>query len=261
MRVFRIMFKVNNICIIGHKSFIAKNFIHFFSKKYKFFLFNDYFIEENSYSKKLKSFIKINKIQLVINFAANNNNNPKYNDFDKIIKSNYSLPISLIKITQKINIRLILFLSKDSDDEIFLKNFYSLSKHMLKYYVLSQNYKSKLIVLNIDSVFGPMDTNFNRLVPSLMLKIFTNNIKVNLNQNKRLIFVDDLNIRLKQILKKNKKFIFQDISGKSYNIKKIYKYLFQYHKKNISRKDQYINFIKSYNWYKLNIKHKYAKYI
>ncbi len=162
---------MNNVCIVGHKSFIAKNFINYFSKKYNFFFFNHYFLNESGYLQKLKSFIITKKIKLVINFAANNNNNPKYNNFDKIINSNYALPINLIKITQKLNVRLVLFLSKDSDNESLPKNFYSLSKKMLKYYIQSRNYESQLIVFNIDSVFGPMDTNFRRLIPSMMLKI------------------------------------------------------------------------------------------
>ena len=155
---------MNNILIFGHKSFIAKNFIYEYSSKFKIYLYKKYFREKEDFEKNIFKFIKKNKIKIIINFAANNNNSKKIDNFNQILNSNYNLPISLIKVSEKEKITVFLFLSQDSSDTKYLQNYYSLSKNMLYYYLISNNFKTKVRVLNINSTFGPRDKNLKRII-------------------------------------------------------------------------------------------------
>ena len=74
---------------------------------------------------------------------------------------------------------LFLFLSKDMDKNNIVKNFYSLSKEMLKVYLDNKKFKCKLRILNIDSVYGPFDINYKRIFPSIFYNIYNKkNIKL-----------------------------------------------------------------------------------
>ncbi len=110
----------------------------------------------------------------------------------------------------------------------------------------------------MDTVYGPYDLNFNRLIPSIMLKILfrEKKIKVNLDQYKKLIYVDEI---LPLIIKttKNKKLInIINARGKNYNILNLYKIINNpfHHKYPILSKSKNIyNFIKTLEWYKDNV--------
>ena len=52
------------------------------------------------------------------------------------------------------------------------KNFYALSKEMLKVYLLSKENNCKLRLLNIDSIFGPYDLNNRRIFPSIFKHLY-----------------------------------------------------------------------------------------
>ena len=110
----------------------------------------------------------------------------------------------------------------------------------------------------MDTVYGPQDLNFNRLIPSIMLKILfkEKKIKINLNQKKKLIYVDQI---LPIILKttKNKRPInITKVKGKDYNILNLCKNINNaYHQKNpiLSKSKNLYNFIETLEWYKDNL--------
>ena len=245
---------MNNILIFGHKSFIAKNFISDYSDKFKIYLFKKYFKKQKDFEKNILKFIKRNKIKTIINFAANNNNLKKADNFNQILNSNYNLPISLIKICEKVKTTIFLFLSQDSSTTKYFQNYYSLSKNMLYYYLISNNFKTKVRVLNINSTFGPRDKNLKRLVPSLMIKLIINKVKINLNQKKNLIYVKDLNKEIVKLFNFKKKFIYKKIKGKNYDIYEVYKYLKNLERKNNIKNKNYDRFYDTYIWYKKNYK-------
>ena len=108
---------MKNILIIGKKSFVAKNFIENYNYKLNLFYFDRYFRKKDlNFSKILIRYIKKNKINFILNFAGNNNNSLYHNNFDKVLESNFYLPLILLKVASKLKISLFLFLSKDMND-------------------------------------------------------------------------------------------------------------------------------------------------
>ena len=141
-----------NILIIGKKSFIAKNFINDFGNLFELFYLDYYFYKnknKNKYSNKLNNIIKQKKINVILNFAANNDNSLELNNFDKILESNLYLPLELLKAASKFKIALFLFLSKDMSVSNDKKNFYSLSKDMLKICIINNFSNCKLRLLKL----------------------------------------------------------------------------------------------------------------
>lgn len=218
---------MKNILIIGSKSFIAKNFIEDFSHKFNLFYFNRYFKKKDkSFLKNLKIFIKKNNIDLILNFAADNNNSYKNNDFDKILESNFYLPISLIRLANLFKIPLFLFLSKDKDKNNQVKNFYSISKEMLNTYINNDKFKCKLRLLNIDSLYGPLDLNKSRIFPSIFYNLYNKNkIKINFKQTKHFTYVKNLNKVIFNLIFKKKHFIYKSIRSEKININIAYNLL------------------------------------
>ena len=110
----------------------------------------------------------------------------------------------------------------------------------------------------MDAVYGPYDLNFNRLIPSLMLKLlfYNKNIKVKLTQQKKLIYVKNILSVILKTTKNNKSLNIINIKGKNFNIinlwKRINKALLQKHKK-ITKKNDCYNFIETLKWYKDNL--------
>ena len=121
---------MKNILIIGEKSFISKNFIEDFNSKFNFFSIRKYFKNRSkkNFLRILNKNIKKNKIDLIINFAAINDNSFISKNFNKILESNFYLPIALIKSANRNKVPLFLFLSKDMEENNKIKNFYSISK-------------------------------------------------------------------------------------------------------------------------------------
>ena len=75
----------------------------------------------------------------------------------------------------------------------------------------------------MDNVYGPRDLNFNRLMPSLMLKLLFNNkaIKINLSQQKKLIYVKDLLPIIFKTIKNKKSLNIINVKGNNFNILKL----------------------------------------
>ena len=230
---------MKNILIIGQKSFIAKNFIEDYSQKFNFFYFKKRFRKRNKkrFINTLDKFIKKKKIKIVLNFAANNDNSYSSN-YKDILESNFYLPASLLELSEKNGVTLFLFLSKDMENYNKIKNFYSISKEMLHVLIKNKKHDFKLRVLNIDSIFGPHDTNYKRIFPSLFNNIYNKKkVKVKLKQIKRFSYVKDLNKMIFKLTFNNKKFIYKDIKSDQLNIKDIYSH-FKTKKKKYDKKIQ-----------------------
>ena len=243
---------MNNILLIGKNSFIAKNFIHDFKDKLKIFYLNKTFRKnkKSSFETDLEKIVKKNKINTILNFAANNDNSFSSN-FSKILESNFYLPLSILKVSNKLRIKLFLFLSKDMIKNKKNKNFYALSKEMLKVYLFSKENNCKLRLLNIDSIFGPYDLNNRRIFPSIFKHLYQKKKKnFNLNQVKNFTFVKDLNKDIYKLLSYNNKFIYKEIKSNKINLKKIYKLLKSSNLDKIDSKSQYQALFLTLEWYK-----------
>jgi len=242
---------VKKILIYGQKSFLAKNFINDYNEKYKFYFYKVYFKDQKYFKRNLQSFLKKNKIKYLINFAANNDNFIKTINFNGITRSNFNLPVTLIEISNNLKIDLILFLSKETDSSKYIKNFYAISKLMLKSYIQTARLTCKLRIFNIDSVYGPFDKNLKRLVPSICLKILNKNKKdkINLNQMKRLLYVKDINRVISKSLNLKKKYYFREIKSNLYNVKELYIYL-KNSNLNLKKKIKFCTFVETLKWYK-----------
>jgi len=249
------------ILIIGKNSFLAKNFINKYSKTNKFFYFNLYF--SNNYKKFLNNIYKYvnkKKINHIINFIGNNDNSIFPGHAEEILRDNFTLPLNLVNLFKKNKINFTFFLSSEIDkignpDE---NSIYALSKLFLLNSLRFISIKNKVSYIKMDTVYGPHDLNFNRLIPSLILKILfkEKKIKVRLDQNNKLIYVDEI---LPLILKttKNKKLInIINVRGKNYNILNLYKIInkaFHHKYPILSKGKNYYNFIETLEWYKNNI--------
>ena len=245
--------------VYGHNSFIAKNFVDEYSDKFKFFFFKKKYNSGKKifFENELKSFLKVNKIEYLINFAANNDNSNNFLNFDKILESNFYLPISLIKICSELKITLVLFLSKDMANINQTKNLYSLSKKMLHTYIISSENHNKLRIFDIDSVFGPNDLNTKRIISAISYNLFSKDkkkaIKIeNLNQSKKFIFVKKLNKVIFKNLFIKKKFLLSSIKSEKYNLKDLIRIANKVKKnenlKSIKKKQ--VDFLNTFKWYK-----------
>ena len=245
---------MKNILVIGIRSFISKNFIHDFNSKFNFFSIHRYFKKNNekTFLETLDKNIRKNKIDLILNFAAINDNSFKVKNFDKILESNFYLPIALIKSANKYRIPLFLFLSKDMNENDKLKNFYSISKEMLRVYLDNIKLDCKMRVLNIDSVYGPFDLNKKRIFPSIFNNLYNRKkVNINLKQNKYFTYVKDLNKIIYNLIFDKKHFAYKDIKSKKMNINLIYSLLKKNKTMTLRRKSlkYYPLFITS-DWYK-----------
>ena len=245
---------MKNILVIGSRSFISKNFIHDFNSKFNFFPIHEYFKKDNekTFLGVLDRNIKKKKIDLILNFAAINDNSFKVKNFNKILESNFYLPIALIKSANKYRIPLFLFLSKDMNENDKLKNFYSISKEMLRVYLDNIKLDCKMRVLNIDSVYGPFDLNKKRIFPSIFNNLYSQKkVNINLKQNKCFTYVKDLNKIIYNLIFDKKHFTYKDIKSKKMNINLIYNLLKKNKTMTLKRKSlkYYPLFITS-DWYK-----------
>ena len=244
---------MKNILIIGYKSFLSKNFVERFNHKLKFFFYKKYFKKDDkNFSTHLEKIIKKKKINLILNFAANNDNSLKHGDFEKILESNFYLPLSLIKIASKYKIMLFLFLSKDMKKDHRFKNFYSLSKEMLRTFIANRNFSFKLRIINIDSLYGPYDLNKKRILPSLFNNIYNNKqLKINLHQYKNFTFVGDLIKVIYILIFKKKNFIYKDVKSQKINIKSVFQLIKKNKLSKIIKKDsKYRALFLTSEWYK-----------
>ncbi len=243
---------MKNILIIGQKSFIAKNFIEDYSQNFNLFYFKKRFKKKNrkKFINILDKLIKKKKIKIVLNFAANNDNSFSSN-YKDILEANFYLPASLLELSEKNGITLFLFLSKDMENINKIKNFYSISKEMLHVLIKNQKHNFKLRVLNIDSVFGPHDTNYKRIFPSLFNNIYSKKkVKVKLKQIKKFSYVKDLNKMIHKLIFDKKKYIYKNVKSYQLNIKDIHSH-FKIKKNYTTKKfTNYEALLLTSRWYK-----------
>lgn len=243
---------MKNILIVGKNSFIAKNFINDFKYKINFFYLDKIFRmnKANSYEKYLEHKIKKNKIDIILNFAANNDNSFNVN-FSKILESNFYLPLSILKISNRFPITLFYFLSKDMNENKKIKNFYALSKEMLKVYLNNKENDCKIRLLNIDSIFGPYDLNTKRIFPSIFNHLLNKKKKnFNANQVKNFTFVKDLNNEIFRLFSNQNRFIYKEVNSKKINLKELYKLLKSRNLNKIIKKRKYQALFLTLEWYK-----------
>ena len=88
-----------------------------------------------------------------------------------------------------------------------------------------------------------------------MLKILTKKkIKINLRQNRKLIYVKDVLPIIFKTLKNKKNLSFVTIKGEQVNILKLWKYINKIIKnKKLQKKNYFNNFVKTFEWYKNNL--------
>ena len=249
------------VLIIGKKSFIAQNFIKQYTNHIKLFYFNLYF--SNNYKKFLKKiFLYVNKkkINHIINFIGNNDNSPFSIKTANILRDNFILPLNLVNVFKRKKINFTFFLSREINkiENSSENSMYSLSKFFLQDSLRFVLVKNNISLIKMDNVYGPRDLNFNRLMPSLMLKLLFNNkaIKVNLSQQKKLIYVKDLLPIIFKTIKNKKSLNIINVKGNNFNILKLWKNinntLHNKHKKITKNNDCY-NFIETLEWYKNNL--------
>ena len=245
---------MKNILVIGSKSFIYKNFIYDFESKFNFFTISQYFKKDNQkkFLKILDRNIRKNCIDLILNFAAVNDNSFKVKNFEKILESNFYLPIALVKSANRHKIPIFLFLSKDMTENDKLKNFYSISKQMLRVYLDNIKLDCKMRVLNIDSVYGPFDLNKKRIFPSIFNNLYgQKKVKINLKQNKHFTYVKEINKIIYNLIFSKKHFIYKDIKSKKLNINLIYSLLKKKKSMNLKEKSLIYNpLFTTSEWYK-----------
>jgi len=249
------------VLIIGKKSFVAQNFIEKYSKHIKFFYFNSYFSYNYSkFLKRISLYVNKKKINHIINFIGNNDNSLFPFKNNNILRDNFTLPLNLVDLFKQRKINFTFFLSNEIDkienhDE---NNIYSLSKFFLQDSLRFFPTKNKISLIKMDTVFGPHDLNFNRLIPSLMLKLLFKKkfIKVKLTQKKKLIYIGDLLPVILKTMKNKKSFNIIKIKGKNFDILKLWKtinkILLHKHKR-ITKNNDYYNFIETLKWYKDNL--------
>jgi len=159
---------------------------------------------------------------------------------------------------KKINFTFFLSTEIDKIENSNKNSIYALSKFFLQDSLRFILIKNNISLIKIDNVYGPYDLNFNRLIPSLMLKLLFNNkgIKVKLAQQKKLIYVKDLLSVIFKTIKNKKSFNIIHIKGKNFNILKLWKsinkILHNKHKRITQNNDCY-NFIETFEWYKDNL--------
>ena len=249
------------ILIIGKKSFIAQNFIKKYSNRIKFFYFNLYFSDNyKEFLKKISLYVNKKKINHIINFIGNNDNSLFPIKDKNILRDNFILPIALVNLFKQKKINFTFFLTTEIDkiENSNENSIYALSKFFLQDSLRFILIKNNISLIKIDNVYGPYDLNFNRLIPSLMLKLLFNNkgIKVKLAQQKKLIYVKDLLPVIFKTIKNKKSFNIIHIKGKNFNILKLWKsinkILHNKHKRITQNNDCY-NFIETFEWYKDNL--------
>ena len=244
------------ILIIGKKSFIAKNFINKYSKNINFFYFDLYFKDNyNDFIKKIVLFVNKNKIKHIINFIGNNDNSLLPIEEKNILRDNFILPLVLVDVFRKQKINFTFFLSAEIDkiEKPYENNLYALSKFFLKDSLRFILKKNKISLIKIDNVYGPFDFNFNRLIPSLMLKIILKkNLKINMLQKKKLIYVKDLLPIIFRTIKNRKPLNIVNVKAKNINISNLWKKINNNYKK-ITKSNIFYSFVETLDWYKKNL--------
>jgi len=243
------------VLILGKRSFIAQNFIKKYTGKIIFFYFDMYFHDDHKdFIKKISQYVNSKKINHIINFIGNNDNSLHPKKAQNILRDNFILPTTLVDLFKNKKINFTFFLSAEINkiEKNSENNLYALSKFLLQDSLRFIKKKNRISLIKIDSVYGPHDLNFNRLVPSLMLKILlSRNVKVNLKQQKKLIYVKDLLPVIFRTIKNKKLINIVDVTGKNINVTKLWKAI-NINKK-ITKNDTFYNFFETLNWYKDNL--------
>ena len=245
--------KNKNLLVLGGKSFIAYNFLKLYPKD-KTFIWTKKDLSKLDY-KKASAYIKKNKIEIILNFISDNNNKPNnYNLIESFYSNSFfSLLLIEILLNENYNFKLILFSSFEVNKlKSKRESIYGINKKYIEdiiFYAPEQKKKFiKLVKLN--SVLGPGDTNFTRIIPSLIKKIILNKKKKLKINYKYFVRVDYLcNSLLNFINSDNAKLT---LKGKRYKILALEKLFRSYNKANSPYKDDF--FFKTFIWYKNYLK-------
>lgn len=234
-----------NILILGKNSFLFLNLIRHLEQKNNLFFVNEKSFFSQNFKEKL--IVKTNnlKIDCVINFISDNDNDFKNKNFLKSFSSNVFINLCIIEllISNRINCNLILF----SSYEIYKTksmSIYSLNKLYLEYLfkIANNNFKEKKIKLvRLNSVIGPYDKNQERLVPSTLHNLKINKKLKNLNKYHNFVLINELVEKFIPFIFNNKKILV--LQGKKININTILKYLQNIHLKKNFRKNNKSLFI------------------
>lgn len=241
--------KNNKILVLGHSSFIASHFIKLFSKR-QILIWPKKKFNNLDYKETIR-FIKKNKISIVINFISDNNNDiNNYNLVDSF-NSNSLLNLLLLEIILKedLGIKLILFSSFEVK-KINKKGFsvYGINKKYIENIIdyVPDNKKKFIKLVKINSVFGPGDKNFQRLIPFLISSIILKKKFISKVDYKYLIRVDHLCNSLLNFLYNEKRILV--LKGKKYKISQLYKIFLEFSEDRTLRKNN-IFLYKTYKWY------------
>ena len=241
--------KNKNLLVLGGKSFIAYNFIKLYPKD-KTFFWTKKDLSKLDY-KKAFEYIKKNKIKIILNFISDNNNNPNNYNLIESFQSNsfFSLLLIEILLNENYNFKLILFSSFEVEKlSTKKKSIYGINKKyiedIISYAPVQKKKFIKLVKLN--SVLGPGDTNFNRIIPSLIKNIILDK-KIILNISyKYFVRVDHLCTSLLNFIDSNKAKL--TLKGKRYKILALEKIFRSYNRANFYSEDDF--FFKTFIWYK-----------
>jgi len=181
---------LKKIFIIGGRSFLGKEFSKYLHKKnFDFFSINEN-NSENYSIKKIKYYLEKENPSIIVDFkfpivSANDE------DFSKINDRNFFTPqnnlFSAINSSNVIIEKFILISStKASSNENLYSTFKKRQEDMYKKYIE----KNKLLILRLDSVFGPGDLSKTRLIPYYFRNILKNrSIEFNFSKNDEAKFI------------------------------------------------------------------------
>ena len=224
-----------NILITGASGFLGSAIINKLSNnQYRFFYIvrkksNLSRLKKNNKNKKIifeekkiEEIFKKNKIDLIVHCATNYGINDT--DISNIIQSNLVLPLKLLSLAKKYNVKRFI-----NTDTILKKNisFYTLSKFQFNEWF--NVYSNDLFCCNvkIEHFFGPRDNPTKFII--YLIKNILKRKKTELtkgNQKRDFIFIDDVVNAINKIIeysltKKKGKEIFEIGSGKPISIKNL----------------------------------------
>lgn len=207
-----------NILITGSKGFIGSNLKIFLLLEKKYLIF-----EHNRHDTKSELAKKISKVDLIIHTGAENRSDKKEN-FEQ---NNYQLTRTIIDhIKPKTHI-IFTSTTKINDATQYGKT-KKKAENILKKFQKKKNYS--LSILRLPNIFGKWGRPYHNSVVATYCYNASRNIKSTINNPKtelELLYIDDLIVQIKKILKKNKKEIYPKLKNiKKINLEKLHKKIY-----------------------------------